>query len=115
VCFLAALNQTVDDGRPTCVCAMISGSTDTYAQASFDARLAIPHYRRETKVRRAILSGKGYKGHNFGSRMERVHKIFDEEGEAAARHLAVELGIADKTIDIWISVFKKGFADNSDY
>jgi hypothetical protein len=73
------------------------------------------HYRRETKVRRETLGGKGYKGHNGGSRMERVHKTFDEEGEAAARHLAVQLGLADRTIDIWISAFKKGFADNSDY
>jgi len=47
--------------------------------------------------------------------MERVHETFDEEGEAAARHLAVQLGLADRTIDIWISAFKNGFADNSDY
>jgi hypothetical protein len=66
-------------------------------------------------VRRAILSGNGYKGHKRGSRMEKVHKTFDEEGEAAARHLAVQLGLADSTIDIWISAFKKGFADNNDY
>jgi hypothetical protein len=44
-----------------------------------------------------------------------VHKTFDQEGEAVARHLAVHLGLADGTIDIWISAFKKGFADNSDY
>ena len=66
-------------------------------------------------MRRAILAGKGYKGHNCGSRMERVHKTFDEQGEAAARHLAVQLGLADSTIDIWISAFKKGFADGNDY
>ena len=66
-------------------------------------------------MRRETLSGKGYKCHNCGSRVERVHKTFDKEGEAAARHLAVQLGLADRTIDSWISAFKKGFADNSDY
>jgi hypothetical protein len=40
---------------------------------------------------------------------------FDEQREAAARHLAVQLGLADRTIDICISAFRRGFADNSDY
>lgn len=80
------------------------------------ARKETPKPERETKGRTTRKEPKptpvarpakvpGYKGHNPGSRKERVHQVFDEKGSAAAITLGAEIGLAAGTIRSWMGTW----------
>lgn len=52
-------------------------------------------------------AGEGYRGHRPGSRKGEVHKAFDQEGPAAARARADELGLKPATFPNWAVHFRR--------
>lgn len=48
----------------------------------------------------------GYKGHKKGSKLEALHKAFDEKGEDAARKVGEKLGLASATLTIQFSKYR---------
>lgn len=70
-----------------------------------DEALARLHEREQQKPKEPIVPG--YKGHRRGSRKERVHEKFDQEGADAAIKLATKLGLKDGTAASWAKAWAK--------
>lgn len=70
-----------------------------------DEALARLHEREQQKPKEPIIPG--YKGHRRGSRKERIHEEFDQNGADAAIKLAAELGLKDGTAASWAKAWAK--------
>lgn len=59
-----------------------------------------------SKSRKRVRANEPYKGHRPGSRIGRLHQVFDQRGEKAAKSYGRRLDLSERTISTQLYHFQ---------
>ena len=88
-------------------------SKDVKAMAKRDHKASCNYAVQTSRRLPRKLGGKGYKGHHIGSRLERVHREYDQHGFDKAYALGKRLKLTDRTLDTQLPTFAAGYASHT--